>query len=324
MFAPATQLEVLDLRHFSSGALRSLLSQEAATWERRLFWDYSRSIELLLNYVDSRSLNGYVALRRGRVDGYAFGVCEAAKAVIGDVFAFGEGEREQNPVCDLLLDHLLDTLQATPGIDRVESQLLLFPHGALAGPYRSRGFQSFARQFMVCRLQEVTAVVPPGAGLWRPERWRPEIYLPAAELIHHAYAGHTDSQINDQYRTLTGAQRFLHNIVHFPGCGVFEPANSWFVRDGNGELEGLILCSRVRADAAHITQLCVRSNLRRGGLGGLLLAHSLAGLKAGGTGTVSLTVTESNVGARRLYERAGFRLLHPFEAWVWQGRPARL
>src|SRR5579875_886738 len=145
MLATSAQLEVLDLRHFSAAALRPLLEEEAAVWQRRLLWEYSRSIELLLEYVNSRSLTGYVALRHGRVAGYAFGVCEAAKAVIGDLYAFGEGHPQKNPVCEVLLGHLIETLQATPGIARAESQLLLFPENALADVFTSAGFRPYPR-----------------------------------------------------------------------------------------------------------------------------------------------------------------------------------
>lgn len=327
MLAPPRQLEVLDLRHFSAAALRPLLQQEALVWERRLLWDYRRSVELLLDYVDSRSLTGYVALRAGRVAGYAFGVCEASKAVLGDVFAFGEGEQSENPVCDQLLEHLLETLQATPGIVRIESQLLLFPDGALREPLTSRGLESYPRHFMVYDLAKIprSATRPSPRAVAqdpRPERWQPEAYSAAAALIHEAYAGHTDSEINDQYQTLAGAKRFLHNIVHFPGCGVFDAADSWLLRGEHpSEIAGMLLCSRVRHDAAHITQLCVRSTARGRGLGKLLLSHCLAELARNGIRTVSLTVTESNEGARRLYEAQGFRTLHRFEAWVWNKPP---
>ena len=324
MFPSPPQLEVLDLRHFSAGALRPLLLQEAAVWERRLLWDYSRSINLLLEYVDSRSLTGYVAVRAGRVAGYVFGVCEATKAVLGDVYAFGEGEQQNNPVCDLLLDHLLETLEATPGIDRIESQLLLFPDGALRGPFEARGMRAFPRHFMTQTLSSLALAKLPAPAAPLPERWQPECYLPAAALIHEAYTGHTDSEINDQYRSLVGAKRFLHNIVHFPGCGIFDAADSWVLRDErSGELQGVILCSRVREDAAHITQLCVRPNLRGRGMGKLLLRQCLAALNEHGISTVSLTVTESNLGARRLYEQYGFHTLHRFEAWVWNKRGRR-
>lgn len=319
MLAPARQLEVLDLRHFSGPALRPLLQEQAGIWERRLLWDYSRSVNLLLEYIDGRSLTGYVALRNGRVAGYSFGVCEASKAVLGDVYAFGEGERLENPVSELLLDHLLETLQATPGIDRIESQLLLFPAGALHETFLSRGLRAFPRLFMVCDLAGTPAKsTSNGAVEARPQRWQPEFYSDAAELIHHAYAGHMDSEINDQYQSLAGARRFLHNIVHFPGCGVFDATHSWILRDANtGHMQGIVLCSRVKGDAAHITQLCVRPALRGRGLGTALLRHCLAELAQHAIRTVSLTVTESNKGARRVYEQQGFRNLHRFEAWVW-------
>ena len=323
LFAPmpssARQLEILDLRHFGAAALRPLLTEQAAVWERRLDWDYSRSLHLLLEYVDSRSLTGYVATRAARVVGYTFGVCEATKAVLGDVYAFGESEGTDNPVSELLLDHLLETLQATPGIDRVESQLLLFPDGALHRPFASRGLRPFPRHFMVVDLTASSlAKRTPFSAAFQPEPWQAEFYPSAAALIHEAYTGHMDSEINDQYRTLAGAKRFLHNIVHFPGCGVFDPAGSWLLRDRHtGDLQGLVLCSRVRDDAAHITQLCVRPGERNRGFGHLLLAHCLIQLAHRSIRTVSLTVTESNTGARRLYERHGFHTRHRFEAWVW-------
>ena len=319
MFASSQPHEILDLRHFGAAALKPLLLHEAALWERRLFWDYKRSTQLLLEYVDSRSLTGYVAMRSGRVMGYAFGVCEASKAVLGDVYAFGEAEGPVNPTSELLLSHLLETLQATPGIDRIESQLLLFPQGALYEPFVAGGMTSFPRHFMVC---ELPADQPPSernlTPAQRPERWQPEDYLPAAELIHEAYIGHTDSKINDQYQTVAGAGRFLHNIVLFPGCGIFDRDASWVLRGpGGGPMLGAVLCSRVREDSAHITQLCVRPSLRDAGLGSNLLQGCLEHLAQRGVRTVSLTVTEGNLGARRLYERHGFHTLHRFEAWVW-------
>ena len=319
MFVSSQHLEILDLRHFGASALRPLLLNEASLWERRLFWDYKRSTQLLLEYVDSRSLTGYVAMRSGRVTGYAFGVCEATKAVLGDVYAFGEAEGLANPTSELLLHHLLETLQATPGIDRIESQLLLFPQGALYEPFVTAGMRSFPRHFMVCELpaQPIHPELGNGAA-GRPMRWQPESYIPAAELIHEAYMGHTDSEINDQYRTLLGARRFLHNIVHFPGCGIFDSGASWVLREpGSAAMLGVVLCSRVRDDSAHITQLCVRPSLRGKGLGSTLLQHCLDHLAQHGIRTVSLTVTEGNFGARRLYERHGFHTLHRFEAWVW-------
>jgi ribosomal protein S18 acetylase RimI-like enzyme len=317
----SSQLEVLDLRHFSAAQLQPLLMEEADRWQRRLFWDYSGSTSVLLKYLDSRVLPGFVALRRGKVAGYAFAVFEAAKAVLGDVYAFGEGEGPSNPVCETLLVHLLEMLQSAPGVDRIESQLLMFPTGALSEPFASRGFLPHPRLFMVAdlaapnRTPHVANTLPTGIAL---EAWQPALYEPAAELIHLSYVGHVDSGINDQYRSVHGAQRFLHNIVRFPGCGIFDPESSWVLRNTRSrELLAMVLCSRVRQDSAHITQLCVSPALRGLGLGPALLRHCILGLEASGVKSLSLTVTESNDGARRLYEQHGFCVAHRFDAMVW-------
>jgi ribosomal protein S18 acetylase RimI-like enzyme len=324
----SNQLEVLDLRHFSAAQLQPLLLEEADRWQRRLFWDYSGSTAVLLKYLDSRVLPGFVALRRGKVAGYTFAVFEAAKAVLGDVYAFGEGEGPTNPVCEALLTHLLEMLQSAPGVDRIESQLLMFPTGALGTQFASRGFLPHPRLFMVAdltapdRIPRTATSLPAGIAL---EPWQPAVYEAAAELIHLSYVGHVDSGINDQYRSVHGAQRFLHNIVRFPGCGIFDAESSWVLRNTHSrELLAMVLCSRVRQDSAHITQLCVSPALRGLGLGPALLCHCILGLEATGVKSLSLTVTESNQGARRLYEQHGFRTVHCFDAMVWdQSQPTQ-
>jgi ribosomal protein S18 acetylase RimI-like enzyme len=325
------QLEILDLRHFSAAQLRPLLRDEAERWQRRLHWDYARASNMLLDYLDSRILPGFVALQAGHIVGYAFCVCEGAKAVIGDVYAFGETESRANPICETLLHHLLELVQATPGVDRVESQLLMFPDGALGETFHERGFVSYPRCFMLrdldahpSRMDSDPAFVHPGRSLIL-QAWQPEFYEGTAQLIHRCYANHMDAGINDQYRTLHGAQRFLHNIIRFPGCGVFDPENSWVLRDGAADgdgsgrtpgIEAVLLCSRVRGDVDHITQICITPALRGHGLGQMMLEHCAREAVKRGVRQLSLTVTEANLPARHLYERNGFSTLHRFEAMV--------
>ncbi len=330
-----SQLEILDLRHFSGAQLRSLLRDEAERWQRRLHWDYTQASNMLMEYLDSRILPGYVALQAGRIAGYAFCVCEGAKAVIGDVYAFGETECRDNPICNTLMNHLLEMVEGMPGIERIESQLLMFPDGALWETFHQHGFKAYRRCFMLRDLQAEPPrmdVVPGDLCMGKSlvvEAWRPEFYDGAAQLIHRCYADHMDACINDQYRTLHGAQRFLHNIIRFPGCGVFDAENSWVVREQKertsvdfsreahwGSIEGVLLSSRVCAGVNHITQICVTPSLRGKGLGRMLLEHCEREGARRGVRQLSLTVTEANVHARMLYERNGFETLHRFEAMV--------
>jgi ribosomal protein S18 acetylase RimI-like enzyme len=322
----ASEIEVLDLRHFSARQLRPLLEREADAWRERLRWDYSSSTELLLQYLESRILTGFVALDRGCVCGYTFCVYEGTKAVIGDAFAAGHRTMSDADATRALLVPMLELLRHTPGVDRVESQLLLYEAGEFADLFPGPEFTVYPRLFLECDLGGQRDHLPaaaaaaglPGVG---PElalaQWTPTDYQSAAELIHACYVGHSDALINDQYRTLHGSLRFLHNIVRFPGCGIFEASFSWMLRERrSGALVGVVLCSRVGAKVAHITQLCVAQAYRGRGLGRALLERSAKSLLGAGFEAITLTVTEGNEQAVRLYERFGFTLRHRFDAMV--------
>jgi ribosomal protein S18 acetylase RimI-like enzyme len=84
-------------------------------------------------------------------------------------------------------------------------------------------------------------------------------------------------------------------------------------------LAGLILCSLVRSDVGHITQVCVLPEFRSAGLGEALLAASTRNLRGRGFRFISLTVTEANDRAIALYKRIGFDTVRVFDAFVWEG-----
>jgi ribosomal protein S18 acetylase RimI-like enzyme len=342
--ASGVSIEVLDLRHFAAPLLRPLLEAEGDLWRRRLHWDYRTSAKLLMQYLDSHMLPGYVAMEAGQVTGYAFCVYEESKAVIGDVFALsghpldpasgqssnGEDalfEPEAPPfreVEEMLLRHLFETLQNSPQVDRIESQLLLHPSGSHTSCFHNAGFQVYRRLFMVQQLAGVwnmpRPVLPPDLEL-RP--WRDEDLNAAGRLIADAYAGHPDSLINDQYRSPNGSLRFLHNIVRYSGCGTFAPQVSHVVCDRSSrELVALVLGSRVSTQSGHITQLCVRPRYRRHGLARLLLAIAATCFFRQGVTEISLTVTEANANAIDLYRQEGYECVHTFDAAVWERHPS--
>ena len=317
----ATQLEILDIRHFSARQLRSLLESEAGVWEQRLRWNYRASTELLLQYLDSHVLPGFVALDRGRICGFTFCVYEGNKAVVGDAYAVAGDQEQALQITHMLLRHLLELLLHSPHINRIESQLLLYDAGSVDETFRQFGFTLHPRLFMEYNFEAaIPAEVHPAPAM--PENvelsvWSSDHYQLAAELIHDAYTGHIDAQINDQYCSLHGSLRFLHNIVRFPGCGVFDATNSWVLRDTRtGTLAGIVLCSRVAEEIAHITQLCVAKNWRGHHLGRALLKHCMGHLAQSGFTSITLTVTEANRPAVSLYESLGFSTRHRFEAMV--------
>jgi ribosomal protein S18 acetylase RimI-like enzyme len=320
----ATQLEILDLRHFSARQLRPLLEREAREWQQRLRWDYQSSTELLLDYLDSRVLPGLVALDHGRLCGFTFCVYEGHKAVIGDAYAFVEDPGASLAIANTLLDHLIQMLRHSPDIDRIESQLLIYDAGAVDDVFLAAGFDRYPRHFLELNLQRDSYM--PTGSLSLPEDieltpWSADDYHPAAELIYLAYTGHIDAQVNDQYRSLHGSLRFLHNIVRFPGCGVFSPDASWVLRSrSTGALAGIVLCSDVGDGVMHVTQLCIAPEHRSRGLAELLMRHCMAKLAGTGKVAVTLTVTEANREAMRLYHRLGFSTRHSFGAMVFEAK----
>ena len=324
--ASIASIEILDLRHFAAPLLRPVIEAEGELWKQRLHWDYRNSAKLLMQYVDSRSLPGYVALEADHVVGYAFCVYEETKAIVGDVFAL-KGRFSQLPdapcsapeIETTLLKHLFETLLSSPQVNRVESQLLLHPSGAHTGIFQANGFEIFRRLFMVQPLKGRWA--PPEVKL--PEElelraWREEDLNSAARLIAEAYRGHPDSLINDQYCTVHGSLRFLHNIVRYSGCGQFSPqASHVVVHRPSRELVALILGSRVSQQSGHITQVCVHPHYRRQGLARKLLSVAAFSFMRQGAAEVSLTVTEENANAIELYVDEGYECAHIFDAAVW-------
>jgi ribosomal protein S18 acetylase RimI-like enzyme len=320
-------LDIIDLRHFASTDLRSLLEEEAREWVRKLDWDYHGSAEMILRYVDAKILPGYAAVDHGHVRGYAFFVYEGSKGVIGDLYVH-PGSRESNGGDDMqsaLLTHVIETLQHSPGIHRIEAQLLMHDTGAVAPPFLHQGFRGYRRLFMVLSLHRrdhggngpQAVALPPEVEL---RKWSEADFQGAASVITTAYRSHVDAEINDQYRSVSGSMRFLNNIVRFPGCGVFDPDSSFVAYSRQTRtVIGVILCSRVKDNVGHVTQVCVLPEHRGRLIGESLMAATMAELRRRRFASLSLTVTEANERAVALYKRLGFDVIRIFDAFVWEG-----
>ena len=322
-------MEIIDLRHFTSADLRPLLEEETQAWEHLLSWDYSSSADMILRYVDARILPGYAAVERGRLHGYSFFVYEGSKGVIGDLFVAEESVsngKGNHTVENRLVTHVVETLQQSPGVHRIEAQLLVHSSGVMAKPFESQGFRRFPRLFMTLPLRKngsggigKNGAIPAPKG-FEIRRWTEADYQIAANLITECYRGHIDSEINDQYRTSQGALRFLNNIVRFPGCGFFDNNASFIATESaTGTIVGAILCSRVKADVGHITQVCILPKYRGHHLGRALMEASAHDLQRRNFTMLSLTVTEANHNAVELYKRLGFSIGRVFDAFVWEG-----
>src|SRR5579863_6402202 len=116
---------------------------------------------MILRYMDAKFLPGYAAVSRGKVFGYSFFVYENNKGVIGDLFVRdgenGAPDTSREQVERRLLTHVIETLQQSPGIHRIEAQLLAHEAGAAAQPFLDQRFSRHARLFMTFPLAGMPA-----------------------------------------------------------------------------------------------------------------------------------------------------------------------
>ncbi|MGO9640835.1 MAG: GNAT family N-acetyltransferase [Candidatus Acidiferrales bacterium] len=318
-------MSIVELRQLSVHQLEPLLQEESRFWREELRWDYRNSIDLIRRFVDARSLAGSAILENGQAAGYAFYVIEDCKGLIGGLFV--SPRYDQLKLAAELLADVPATLRALPHISRIEVQLMPFGNpldSVLAG----QDFRLFPRNFMMLDFPPDDSLLsydaparPPAASAFLLERWDHRFFDAASRLIQLAYANHVDGEINDQYRTQSGALKFLKNIVVLPGCGQFLPEASFVLRPPHTpELTGLVLTSTVSPGVAHTTQICVMPGYQGHGLGRLLLDASIQALRARSYSALSLTVTAANSRACLLYEHMGFRTIKSFSAGVWNAR----
>src|SRR5579864_9514425 len=225
-------------------------------------------------------------MENGRPVGYAFYVLEEHKGLVGGLFV--SPRYPQQDLSQRLLTDTLSTLSGIPKLERVEAQLI--PFGYQLDPVLIEyGFRLYTRQFMIAPLTpqngEALDVLPglirqgPGSGLIL-ERWDHRYFEPCARLIQLAYANHVDGEINDQYRSESGALRFLKNIIVLPGCGQFQPQASFVLRATHSpELIGVVLTSMVAQGVGHTTQICVMPGYQRHGLGWRLMEATIEALR---------------------------------------------
>ena len=83
---------------------------------------------MILRYVDAKILPGYAAVERGSIVGYSFFVYEGSKGVVGDLFV-SPRRVDTHRIEAQMAEHVIETLQQSPGIHRVEAQLLMHQTG---------------------------------------------------------------------------------------------------------------------------------------------------------------------------------------------------
>lgn len=310
-------MQLVDLRELRGNDLDVVLEEQSRVWRERFFLDFAPAAKTVRRFLDARSLSGQALVWAGRPVGYSYCVREDSKTLLSEFYVmkdFRGAEAESR-----LFESTLLSAAMFPGVRRVEGQFLMLESLPHARAVLGRPLAVYPRRFM--EREERGQPLPPAAASCsvRFSRWSDYYIDFAAELVTAAYAGHVDSRINNQYRTFAGSRRFLWDLIRHPGCGRF--LQSAAVVAGNVrslKLSGVCLGSLIAGGVGHVVQLCVAPEMRGQGLGGELLRRSLAAFRDAGSRRVTLTATAANRSAVRLYERAGFRTVWEFPAFVWE------
>jgi len=308
-------MNIVDLRQTTVRQLEPLLEEEAQHWRDELHWDYRGALELIKRFMDAHALAGCVAFENGSAAGYSFYVLEEQKGLIGGLYV--SAKFSQATIGQRLLDEMLFSMRAIPQLSRIEAQLMPFS-GPVEVPLSEQGFRLYSRQFMLQDLQKLPEAKAGASAGMRLDRWNDRYFEPCAKLIYLAYANHIDGEINDQYRSRSGALKFLKNIILLPGCGHFVAGASFVLREpGSDELVAAVLTSEVSPGVGHTTQICVLPGYQGNGIGRMLMQTSAETLRSMKFKELTLTVTSENYGAVQLYEKLGFTTIRTFTAGVW-------
>lgn len=310
--------EIIDIRHFEAKDFAPLLETESAAWFKTLRWDYTPSARLISACLADKRLSGYALVNDGKIEGYSFFLYEGEKGLIGDLFVQPGGEMLKNAVA--LLEHVIETLKATPGVGRVEAQLPHFSLVELDACFSRHRFESYLRRFMSRKiaLPEVERKPDGWDREFEIEPWQKKHNHEAARLLCRTYRSHVDARINDQYASAAGTAHLIENIVHLRGCGEHLPQASFAaVHRASRKLAGIIALTAVRASTAHVPQVAVDVEFQNRHVGSALMEVSFREAAKLGFQEVTLTVTDVNRGAVRFYDHLGFETFQTFGAYVW-------
>ena len=287
-FTPAIQrenavgFEVIDIRRFEVSAFAELLDAEARAWSEGLYWDFTSSARVISNCLKEKRLSGYALVLDGVIRGYCFFFCDGEKGLMGDLFA-GPPPAGLDEVLRLL-EHSNETLLATPGLRRVEAQLPHYKFEELETNFISWNYEGFRRRFMALSLPE----------------WRPQVLSGSGP---NGPARQVAPRLAD-FCILPCEKKFAREAAELVFGAYYNHVDAAI----NDQYSSLAGATRLIENILHY-QGC--------GLGTALLESAFSDLAKAGYQRVSLTVTDINARALRLYERLGFKTFRTFGAFVF-------
>jgi len=309
-------MQVIPLASVTADAIKDALGEEVQNWRQHLHWDYEPAARIIRRHVTNRTLPGFCLELDSTVVGYCYFVVNPPVGYLGNIYvrtAFARSECYR-----LLVRQALDSLRSNPDVSRIESQVFGF-NADLVDVFTSEGMEALLRHFMTRPLDEPVPVdpVPADSKRFKIVAWDRRYFLPAADVIHRSYRASPDHRMCYDYQSREGCVRFLRNLVDNPGCGIFDPSTTRVALDGDGRACGVIITSIIGPRTGMIPQISIRPSHQGQGIGTALLRSYFEAARKSGLDSTTLSVSDANQGAFRLYARLGFRRTFDFHAFVW-------
>ncbi len=319
-------MNIVALSQVNSQDLDSVFKQEIQCWKNELFWDYQPAVSVIKQYISSRVLPGWaIKTESGTLLGYSYYVINEPVAYIGNLYI--RSECATTAAYAELLNQILHSLSNGHKIRRIEGQIFEF-NCDLVPLFEKHDFTAIKRHFLSFSLDQPQE----GKELrlqpnFRVSRWANRYFFPVADVICDSYRGSTDYKLCHDYQSREGCIRFLNNLIKHPGCGTFSPQTSSVVLDSNEQVCGALLTSKISSETGMIPQISVRSDCQGKGIGSYLLRTYFKNAYESGLERITLSVSEANEGACRIYHRLGFQKTKDFHAFVRDstaGKPAEI
>jgi predicted N-acetyltransferase YhbS len=283
-------MRIRDWRFAEGPIIEALYEAERSRWLADLGWETAAAWSEIEAARTAGRLPGLLAVDDGgRVCGWTYFLIDDRVAQIGSLV--GESAAATRALIDSVVARAAGYAECVTCFSYSRTP-------ALEAELERHGFAITRYRYLACAARPVDTA-PTDCG----EPWREGDEPPVAELLRAAYGS------NGRYFAPHGLseewQRYVHNLVAYPGCGEFDPAATRVLRE-DGRVVATVMMTALGPGVAHVAQVAVHPARRGSGVAGSLLDRALGVAAAAGRPAATLLVEDRPGAARTLYARRGF------------------
>ena len=286
-------MHLANWRDAGADAFTEIWHAQGRRWAERLSWDNSATWATLEAQRRSGSLPGLIVMDGSRIAAWSFFLIHRGTLQIG---AF---EADSAASTSTLLEAMLSMADA----ELAPSGVMLFTFSdapALRATLARHGFDTDNYAYLTCEL-------PPRSSCPPDPDWDRGLALQIPALLARAYGQPTLTRPFARHGLVEEWREYAGQLIGSDACGRFAPRLSAARVTADGTLEGAVITTVVGPGCVHVAQVAVAPERRGSGLATAMLRDVLAKASADGFASASLLVGEHNAGARRLYDRLGFK-----------------